>query len=613
MIALVACKSGSGGGSGSASGASPGDGGVTATRPADPPVAADAGAAVAAAADAGRPIPPDLIPSGAHAQYPTARRAGTADLFFIEEPVRGPHVTHVDKPPRRGLTFSRHGHCSVTGTGLACGATPPERGDKVEVKVGRTADGKPVLVEWKVGGRVDSTAILTYNDAGQITQLARLDDVDDITYVRTYDPPGKRYTARKLDGANHLDGCGAYDLGLDAAGRVINETCLQWLGDPMRDTNGVTTTRYQRDDDGFVTREERFGAAGAPIAGVRDAVARIDTERDDAGRVKVERFYDVNGKATPSAEERGCYAVGYEYEHGQEVRRRCLNADGSQRRDTDGVATFESVRDRRGCKIEARHLGAGGELVLRDGIASYEYKVDNHCRTIVSACVDRDGDRTACAAGEPAVYKYKLDRHGRTVSATFLDTDGEPTVDGDYGATEVRYEYDALGRQTAESCHGEHGVNLQCAETGFHRNVDAFDDNGRISSRRFVGPDGEVATNRGTLVREYIYDNYDHLVETRNRDEDGDLLESDGMAIKRNYYDDTHRLFGLVLLDAQGAPSRYDACFTGVKCPALGQPWHAVRVVRSPDGRPTHNHYFDHDGKLIMTLDCRQEQCWGGD
>jgi hypothetical protein len=35
--------------------------------------------------------------------------------------------------------------------------------------------------------------------------------------------------------------------------------------------------------------------------------------------------------------------------------------------------------------------------------------------------------------------------------------------------------------------------------------------------------------------------------------------------------------------------------------------------VRSPDGRATYNHYFDSDGKKVMTLDCKTDQCWGVD
>ena len=95
--------------------------------------------------------------------------------------------------------------------------------------------------------------------------------------------------------------------------------------------------------------------------------------------------------------------------------------------------------------------------------------------------------------------------------------------------------------------------------------------------------------------------------------ERGQLFESDGMAIKRNYYDDTHLLFGIALLDAQERPARYSACFTGVDCPPGNQDWHAVRIVRSPDGRATYNHYFDADGEKIMTLDCKTQQCWGVD
>ncbi len=614
VIALAACK-GSDPGGGTKTEKDPGSAGHR-----DPALTATADAAtLAAALDAGaadatpaRPQPPDLIPH-ADPMYPTARKAGTADLFFLEEPVRGPHVTRVRRPSRAGLRATKHAYCTVTGGGIACGEAAPVRGERAEVRVWRRSDGKPVIAEWRIAGRVDKSAVLTYDAHGQLTQLARFDTVGDITSVRSYDPPGKRYTERNLDGTNALDGCGGMELTLDGRGRVLAETCLQWLGEPMRDTNGVTTSKYVRDAQGFITREERFDPKGAAMVGVRDAVHRIDSERDAHGRVTVERYFGVAGTPTPSAEERGCYGVAREYERGLEVRRLCLDADGSPRRDADGVAAFETVRDARGCEVGERHLGASGEPVLRDGVAGFAYKVDRKCQKVEKRCLDEDDELTACGPGEPAGFLHKRDAHGRIVSSKFLDAYGRPGLDADYDVHEVRYEWDALGRQTGESCHDERGRLTECASTGFARTADTFDDNGRIAERRFFGPDGEPATNRGTVVRKYVYDNYDHLAETRNLDDDGALFQSDGMAIKRNYYDDTHLLFGIALLDARERPAFYEACFTGVRCPPGGEHWHAVRIVRSPDGRATYNHYFDADGRKLMTLDCKSDQCWGVD
>jgi hypothetical protein len=611
LIAVVACKG------------SDKDGAKAGEMPPPlPPISAPRDAAVSAppaVADAAvaavptRPQPPDLI-QGADAMYPTARKAGTADLFFLEDPVRGPHVTRVRKPSKSGLRMTTHGNCTITGGGLACSAAGPSSGDRTQVRVWRRrADGQPVLAEWRIAGRVDDSAVLAYDAAGALTQLARFDEVGDISYVRTYDPPGKRYTARNLDGSNNLDGCGAMDLAFDAGGRVAGETCLQWLGDPMRDTNGVTTSKYVRDDAGFITREERFDPAGAPMAGVRDAVHRIDTERDALGRNTIERYYDVAGQPTPSAEERGCYGIARDHEKGQEVRRRCLGADGLPRRDTDGVATFETERDDKGCQIGVRHLGARGELVQRDGVARFTYKVDRHCYQVASSCFDRNDQLVACGAGEPAGFIHKRDRHGRIVSSKFIDRYGEESVDADYDVHEVRYAFDPLGRQYGESCHDQDGRLVECASTGFARTHDKFDDHGRISERRFFDADNQPATNRGTIARQYVYDNYDHLAETRNLDESGQLFESDGMAIKRNYYDDTHLLFGIALLDRNEQPAEYSACFTGVDCPPGNQTWHAVRIVRSPDGRATYNHYFDAQGRKILTLDCKTDECWGVD
>ncbi len=554
---------------------------------------------------------PALLPEdGPHGMYPTPRRAGTEDLFFLEEPVRGPHVTRVRPPSSAGLTVTRHAHCELHGAGVACGAAAPDAGDVAEVRVARRA-GRPVRVEWRLAGRVDRTALLAYDAGGALVELAQLDDVGDVTSVRTYDPPGRRYTARKLDGGNALDGCGAIEVAVDAAGLPVAETCLQWLGEPMRDENGVVLVRFQRDRDGLVVREERFGKDGAPLAGVRDGVHRIDRVRDGAGRVGSESYFDIAGAPTASALQRGCAVLGYTHVRGLEREVRCTTARGAARADADGVAVTATEYDDKGCPVVRRFLDEHGGPASRRDVSAHHDRVDRGCRVIARDCRGRAGEAVACSPGEPAGYRHTRDRRGFVVATTYVGTDGERRGDPAYGVAEVRYRHDPLGRQVGESCHDEDGEAVVCGGTGFHRTLDVFDDHGRISERTFFDAAGRPTTNLSTVRRRYIYDNYDHLAETHNLDAAGQLLESFGMAIRRNFYDDSHRLFGVVLLDRRGQPARYTACFTGVRCP--DRPWHAVRLVRTSDGKVSENLYFDDKGQLISTLDCRREQCWGDD
>src|SRR5688572_14524872 len=73
----------------------------------------------------GHRLPAEVIPEAfAHPDYPTVSRSGTGDIFYLEEPDRGPHVTEVAIPGPAGLRFSEHRHCELDHATLVCsGAT----------------------------------------------------------------------------------------------------------------------------------------------------------------------------------------------------------------------------------------------------------------------------------------------------------------------------------------------------------------------------------------------------------------------------------------------------------------------------------------------------------
>jgi hypothetical protein len=134
------------------------------------------------------------------------------------------------------------------------------------------------------------------------------------------------------------------------------------------------------------------------------------------------------------------------------------------------------------------------------------------------------------------------------------------------------------------------------------------DDAGREIEETFFDDRGQPASNGGTVVRRFRYDNYDHVFEATNHDADGELFEYLGMTTQRKLYDAAHREFAVLLLDRAGKPARYTGCFTGAHCPAGA--WHAVRINRRPDGTVESNQFFDADGQLIETTSCTKERCF---
>ena len=113
----------------------------------------------------------------------------------------------------------------------------------------------------------------------------------------------------------------------------------------------------------------------------------------------------------------------------------------------------------------------------------------------------------------------------------------------------------------------------------------------------------------GARQQDHRNDNYDHLYESTGYNEAG--LETGGalgLARSRRLYDKAHRLFAILHFGEDGQPARYRGCFVGYTCP--DEPWHAVRVVRGPDGTALQNLFFDADRQLVGSIACETARRW---
>ena len=200
------------------------------------------------------------------------------------------------------------------------------------------------------------------------------------------------------------------------------------------------------------------------------------------------------------------------------------------------------------------------------------------------------------------------DPRGRMISTKHYEASGAQGVDPSYQVFELRYVYDDADHVIEMTCHGVGGDAVECGNTGFHGWRAEFDDAGRMVGQTFFDADRVSTTNMGTFRRSYRYDNYDHEYEARAFDQGGKPIESKGMAIRRNLWDATHRLFAIQLFDGKEKPARYGACYVGATCPTT--PWQAMRVNRRADSTALTNQFFDADGQLIETVDCRAKPCF---
>ncbi|MCX5746890.1 MAG: MG2 domain-containing protein, partial [Proteobacteria bacterium] len=421
-----------------------------------------------------------------------------------------------------------------------------------------------------------------------------------------FDPD--RFTGRKINGGNALEGCGGMTYKTGASGHLDEVACMQWgSNDAMRDLERTVTSRYVRDPMGFIVEQRRLGLDGKPIS-KNDGVPHTVVERDAQGRIVVERYRDEAD--APMAAKSGCYGERTERDAtGTTTTVTCLAADDRPMNRHRGTAFDRAEHDRAGCTTRLVHDKADGSPGADvDRVHAERYVVDGHCANLKRDCFDTDDRGTACGQGEPARYVSVYDVFGQVTTAKHYDSHGNASQDAVYAAFELRKTWDGVGNNLSQSCFDVAGKRALCGATGFAGDVSTYDDAGRRTEVRFIDTDGKPGKNLGATARKIRYDNYDHVFETRQVDERGEPFVLLGQNIRRDLYDALHRHFAILLLDVAGKPARYAGCYQGIACPTA--PWHAMRILRRADGTPEFNVYFDATGHETQRFDCSTARCF---
>ncbi len=541
-----------------------------------------------------------------HPLYPTADAAGTRRLYLLDDPPAPlkPPTTRVPKVPT--LKWTRHAHCEVDEMDFLC-SVPTKRNLRYHWRVGR----KKELIIWaeKVMAKRTAASIWFKRDKeGHLNQILFFDAYGSLERIQYFAPKTNRYSARKLNGANALAGCGYMEVRKTKDELRSEVACLQWNHKPMKDLSGVAITRLRRDGaTSMVVEKSFFDTVGQPISNT-DGVHRIVFRRDKYGRIRKESYFNLASKPVRSLKN-GCFGLQRNYDaEGLLSEKRCLDTSGHLEANAEVTITVYK-RNFFGCPISESYFNQKGKPKANaEGIQSVEWSVNYRCLHLSKTCYYKSG-RVRCGSKEPAVYRYKLDKKGRVESVKHFSPDKKPDRDPQFGVFEVRTQYDDLSNPIQTSCFDKKAKPINCGvSSGFHMMRSKFDHLGRNIEDRFYDIKGQPTSNLNTFIRRYRYDLYDHLYESDDYDAENHLVESLGSASRRYLYNERHELFAVLLLDKNLKPAQYEGCFTGHQCPH--QKWHAVRVMRGPTGRAEKNLFFDYHRQLIHTIDCHKSACW---
>ncbi len=543
-----------------------------------------------------------------HPSYPTPEAAGTQAIYLLEEPERSRVVKQgrlpAEAPARQSeLAWSDQSYCEVGWDGVACAHDSSERGS-VHFRRGR-ASGYERVERWLGDHRQEAWE--TIFDANQRpVQIVALDEYGEVVWTRSYQADATAVRVRAPNGANLLEGCGLLRLTWEGR-RATQVTCEQWGGRPMADRRAVVTTVIAHDAAGFAIEERYLDSQGEPMES-SDRVHRETIRRDPVGRELQRSRFAIDGSPVSSLAD-GCHAAELQRDElGRVVESRCFDHEGGLHAGRGPVASRRYEYDTAGCLVATTLWGVDGEPV-EEGLGRHreEWEIDTPCVRSAVVCRNRSGDEVRCGPGQPPRTEWRRDRQGRIVSARHF-ADGQPTGDAEFGVFEVRSTWDERDNLVETACFAPGGGPIDCGRTGFHARISIFDDAGREIETRFRSTDGGIGQNNGAVRRTYVYDIYDHQVESNEFDAAGHPTEVLGASRREDLWTHGHRLFAVRLWAADGSRARFDGCYSGHRCPTI--PWHAVRVVRAENGEVQENLFFDHEGQLMATFSCLRHQCF---
>lgn len=152
-------------------------------------------------------------------------------------------------------------------------------------------------------------------------------------------------------------------------------------------------------------------------------VCTVVYERDVRGNITKALFYNEDGNLTLSGE--GIASIKYKYdENGNEVLRQFFDKENNLTKGYLGYAQNACTYDDKGHVLSERYYDAKNNLVLVDGIAGTNYKVDAHGNIIEEFPIGVDQK----LARNKLIVRYKYDDKDNAIEFAVFNADGKPEL-----------------------------------------------------------------------------------------------------------------------------------------------------------------------------------------
>lgn len=208
-------------------------------------------------------------------------------------------------------------------------------------------------------------------------------------------------------------------------------------------------------------------------------------------------------------------------------------------------------------------------------------------KSVVS--LNHDGELEAPAGCRTAEQRLFYDEGGRLLRRENYDAQGRLCADAS-GVARQQFNYDSEGRLKESSFFNATGQHIEARGLGYSSERRAYDPDGRLAQREFLGKDGLPCLNRaGEQTVRYTYTPSGNPEKRRNYI-NGQLAEDTfGVAEEIRIYDGHDRLSRIEYRDARGQPS---------PCRKPAEGYAAAVLSYDSRGYCASVRYYDADGRL---------------
>ena len=309
---------------------------------------------------------------------------------------------------------------------------------------------------------------ISHNSRGQVTQLLSLDadgqnmidNAGNCGLVIVYNDKGLMTEVRSigpdLKPMPVKDGWYVSRNDYDALGRSTRTTYLGAKGEPVLHKDGYHGMEAEYDDNGNQVATTYVGLDGKPTL-LGSGVAIFRSTYNGQGKVTRMTYHGVKNEPVLHRDGNHAWTLQYD-ERGNTIATTYLGLDGKPTIVSSGYASITSKYDAKGRKTRQSYHGVNGEPLLhKDGNHAWESVYDDRGNETLTTFIGVDGKPVVITTGY-AIIKRKYDSDGNELEESYFDAGDKPTLERD---------------------------------SGIHRVVNIFDGRGKVTRKRYWGPNGE--------------------------------------------------------------------------------------------------------------------------